>query len=170
MRLGILTPSEGVVVDPDTAEAVEVAAVDIDTLAAARAALVELDHERRAALAIVDAEIVARTDAAIRAGDVGAYTYETAGGYKLAVDTPDTARLDGAAFRADLLSQTRALGLEADAVEGLFGTRQYYSLRLARYNALRRQLPQLDEIKARHSEPQRRSVKVTAPVTSEVRS
>ena len=151
------------VVNPATGQVLALAEAPIAELAEARAALTALDHERKSALALLDAEIVARTDAAVRRGEVSAYTF-TVEGYHLQVDTPaQLGRVDVKALRAELLADAEALELTLDGVEALFTPRTTYTLSLSRWNTMARQVPEIEAYRRRHAAPLRRSVSVTPP-------
>jgi hypothetical protein len=164
--LDLLAPGEGRVLNVRTAEVLDLATASIDDLADAREALVQLDYDRRGAAAMLDAEIVRRTDEAIRTGEIGAYTYETPQGYRVEVVTPAAARrLDASGLRADLLERVRSgqLGLTTAAVVAAFKERTSYTLARARFNTLKRQLPELAAIEELHAVDDRRRVAVTRP-------
>lgn len=164
--LDLLAPDGGHVLNVRTAEILDLAAASIDELADAREALVQLDYDRRGAAAMLDAEIVRRTDEAIRSGEIGAYTYETPEGYRVEVTTPAAARrLDATALRADLLERVRSgqLALSTTAVLAAFKERTIYGLVRARFNTLKRQLPELAAIEDLHAVADRRRASVTRP-------
>lgn len=133
-----------------------------EELAQAREGLATLRRELDEASAQLDREIVARVDAAIRAGEIDKYTVRV-GEYEIKVPSPEAGgKVDAAALREELRGRVRELGLTLEAVNLAFKTKTSYVLDRSAYNTLAKQEPELEALLKRHTgPPERRRATVT---------
>ena len=153
---------EAGVYDPGTGEVVALDQASTDELTDLRDALTQLDYERREALHQVEAEIVARTDAAIANGELAQYSFDV-GRWHVQVQSPAAAQhVDVPELWRELLANAERLGLAERAVNDLFvAPRPKHYLHRQRWATLVRLHPELEQLRALHAVPTRRTVKVS---------
>ena len=152
------------VLNVHTGEVLDLRDATPEDLAQAREGLVRLTEEVRDAAVLLDAEIVARVDAAVRAGQVDRYTVRV-GDYQIRVPSPEAGgKVDVEALRSELLQKVadESLDLTSEAIENAFKAKTIYALSRSIYSTLAKQEPELEGLLKRHTgPPERRRATVT---------